>query len=125
MKIDGVDFWHSNRHIVRMWDNEENCGPLVVLIDEKVRVGKDFIIYSTAEEGLYRLLQRQTEYGHEFNMMITVIDKKTGKDMYNVLLKVILVGIKFGDIDYTNSETTEIFLTYKCLSAEDITNYDT
>jgi hypothetical protein len=125
MKLDGVDFWASNRHIVRLWDQYDRCGPMVVLIDDKVRVGKEFMVYmQTDHSNLYNILQRQSDMQREATMSVMVVDKKTGQHMYDVHLQVILRDLRFGDRDYSDSEPSEMYVTYMCLSAEDKTNYD-
>jgi hypothetical protein len=125
MKIDGVDFWSTNRHIIHIWDYKGECGPMVALIDEKVRVGQEFMIYLQSDKSeLLDILQRQSSLKHESTMSVLVVDKKTLAEMYNVHFQVILKNIRFGPIDYTSFDPSEIFITYMCAEAEDKTNYD-
>ena len=127
MNIDGVNFWSSNRHILRIWDNIDVAGPFVVKIDEKVRAGQIFTIFLQGNrdyQTLYRILQRQYEIKHECKISIIVQEPKTHQLMYDLFFRVTLAGVKFGNIDYTNSEPTPLSLSYICLEVIDRTKYD-
>lgn len=125
MRIDGVDFWGSNRHTIRMWDHYDSIGPFVVLIDERVRVRENFTVYLQGDQhNLYRFLQRQADMKHVCDMLVAVQEPKTHQLMYSILFRVTLVGIQFGLIDYTDNEPTELHLTYRLIDAFDHTVYD-
>ncbi len=125
MNIDGVDFWSSNRHVVRMWDSIDRAGPFIVMIDEKIRVNQNFTIYIQADQAsLYRLLQRQCDMKHECNMSVVVEEPKSHQPMYDLLFRVVLTGIQFGQIDYTDNDPVDMHITYRLIEAIDRTVYD-
>jgi hypothetical protein len=127
MNIDGVDFWGSNRHILHMWDSLDRAGPFIIMIDEKVRVNQPFTIFIQCDpesQSLYRILQRQCNMQHECNLSVVVIEPKSRQPMYDILFKVVLTGIKWGDVDYTSNDLPELYITYLCREAIDRTIYD-
>lgn len=123
MNIDGVDFWATNHHVVILWDDNNKAGPFVVMIDERVRAGKNFKIYIQGDlneqEDLFHILNRQCDMKHECNMSVLVYESKTRQPMYDLLFKVVLKNLNFGEI----GSDPEINITYHLIEAIDKTNY--
>ncbi len=122
MKIDGVDFWTENNHTLRMWDEQYRVGPLNIRISDKVRVGQTFLISLVTEDfSFVKLLQKQANMHHDCNMLLTVENPKTHKDMYQILFTIQLKTIEVADF---LEDVIELSVHYTCKAVEDVTHYD-
>lgn len=125
MKIDGADFWHENKHMLRMWDEIFHTNSLPIRISQHVRAGKIFTLsFMTEDNQFLKLLERQVNRKHHCDMIVSVFNPQSKLEMYQVKLKIVLKEIKTADYTVDEIGLMQLELDYLCIAAEDITIYD-